>query len=47
MESAAQVMPETQGNIIRPIISVSHLSKKYCRDLRRSLWYGLCDVEWE
>ncbi|MDQ3814337.1 MAG: ABC transporter ATP-binding protein [Armatimonadota bacterium] len=27
-----------------PIVSVSHLSKKYCRELRRSLWYGLSDM---
>jgi len=26
-----------------PLISASHLSKKYCRDLKRSLWYGLSD----
>lgn len=27
-----------------PVLSVSHLSKKYCRELRRSLWYGLQDI---
>ncbi|MCA1643805.1 MAG: ABC transporter ATP-binding protein, partial [Acidobacteria bacterium] len=27
-----------------PVLSVSHLSKRYCRELRRSLWYGLVDV---
>jgi len=27
-----------------PCLSVSHLSKKYCRELRRSLWYGLQDI---
>jgi len=27
-----------------PVLSVSKLSKKYCRDLRRSLWYGLRDI---
>ncbi|MCA1612612.1 MAG: ATP-binding cassette domain-containing protein [Acidobacteria bacterium] len=26
------------------VLSVSNLSKKYCRDLGRSLWYGLGDV---
>jgi lipopolysaccharide transport system ATP-binding protein len=26
------------------ILSVSHLSKKYCRALRRALWYGVVDV---
>jgi ABC-type polysaccharide/polyol phosphate transport system ATPase subunit len=27
-----------------PVLSVSHLSKTYCKDLRRSLRYGLADV---
>ncbi len=27
-----------------PVLSVSNLSKKYCRELRRSLWYGLGDM---
>ena len=26
------------------VISVDHVSKKFCRDLRRSLWYGLQSV---
>ena len=26
------------------VLTVSSLSKKYCRDLRRSLWYGLRDI---
>lgn len=26
------------------VLSVSRLSKKYCRDLHRSLWYGLLDI---
>lgn len=32
----------------RPVVSVSHLSKKLCRDLRRARWYGLRDIarEW-
>lgn len=25
-------------------LSVSHLSKKFARDLRRALWYGVCDT---
>ncbi|MEP6571901.1 MAG: ABC transporter ATP-binding protein [Gemmatimonadota bacterium] len=28
-------------------VSVSHLSRKYARDLRRSLWYGLRDIAGE
>lgn len=28
----------------RPVVSVSHLSKKYCRSLRRALWYGVLDM---
>jgi len=28
----------------RPVVSVNHLSKKYCRELRRSLRYGLHDM---
>ena len=27
-----------------PVLSVSHLSKTYCKDLRRSLRYGLADM---
>ncbi len=30
-----------------PLISVQNLSKKYCRNLRDSLWYGLRDVAGE
>src|SRR5712671_6017113 len=37
-------MPDTPRRIDRPVISVSRLSKKYCRELRRALWYGLCDT---
>src|SRR5687768_1918932 len=25
------------------VLTVSHLSKKFARQLRRALWYGLCD----
>ena len=28
----------------QPLLDVSHLWKKYCRDLRRSLWYGVHDI---
>jgi lipopolysaccharide transport system ATP-binding protein len=27
-----------------PAIEVSHLSKRYCRSLKRSLWYGIRDI---
>ncbi len=27
-----------------PLVSVQDLSKKFCRDLRRSLWYGVKDL---
>jgi lipopolysaccharide transport system ATP-binding protein len=37
-------MIETKENTGRPVISVTNLSKKYCRELRRSLWYGLGDI---
>jgi ABC-type polysaccharide/polyol phosphate transport system ATPase subunit len=37
-------MIQTEQQVARPVISVSGLSKKYCRDLRRSLWYGLGDI---
>ncbi len=40
----ADVMPETQRKIALPVVSVSSLSKKYCRELRRTMWYGLCDI---
>ena len=26
------------------LVKVDHVSKKFCRSLRRSLWYGLCDI---
>ena len=29
------------------VLSVSGLSKKYCRSLRRSLWYGVQDIAHE
>src|SRR5882724_5212117 len=37
-------MPETQRKIALPVVSVSNLSKKYCRELRRTMWYGLGDI---
>ena len=27
-----------------PVLSVSHVSKKHCRSLRRALWYGVKDI---
>ena len=27
-----------------PVIAVQHLSKKFCRSLKRSIWYGLRDL---
>lgn len=27
-----------------PLVKCSGVSKKFCRDLRRSLWYGVCDL---
>jgi len=29
---------------LSPVVTVRNLSKKYCAQLRRSLWYGLCDI---
>lgn len=37
-------MTETKRKIGQPVISANHLSKKYCRELRRSLRYGLGDI---
>ena len=37
-------MSETDVKKGRPVVSVSGLSKKYCRELRRSLRYGLGDI---
>lgn len=37
-------MTQTTRRTGGPVISASHLSKKYCRELRRSLLYGLGDV---
>ena len=28
----------------QPLIEVEHASKKFCRGLKRSLWYGVCDI---
>lgn len=30
-----------------PLIRVQGVSKKFCRSLKRSLWYGLCDIAGE
>jgi lipopolysaccharide transport system ATP-binding protein len=30
-----------------PVVKVEHVSKKFCRSLRRSLWYGLKDLAGE
>lgn len=27
-----------------PVVEVNHISKKFCRSLRRSLWYGVVDM---
>jgi len=37
-------MTETKQKLGQPVICATHLSKKYCRELRRSLWYGLGDI---
>ncbi len=29
------------------LINVEHAAKKYCRSLKRSLWYGICDISQE
>lgn len=34
-------MIETKRLTCGPVISVSHLSKKFCKELRRPLLYGL------
>ena len=26
------------------LIKVEHVSKRFCRSLRRALWYGVCDI---
>jgi lipopolysaccharide transport system ATP-binding protein len=26
------------------LVKVDSVSKKFCRDLKKSLWYGMCDV---
>ncbi|MEJ2452284.1 MAG: ATP-binding cassette domain-containing protein, partial [Gammaproteobacteria bacterium] len=26
------------------LIKVESLSKKFCRDLKKSMWYGMCDI---
>ena len=26
------------------LVKVDGVSKKFCRDLKKSLWYGMCDV---
>jgi lipopolysaccharide transport system ATP-binding protein len=37
-------MSQTDQQAGRPVISASSLSKKYCRELRLSMWYGLADI---
>ena len=29
---------------MHPVVDVADVSKKFCRQLKRSLWYGLCDL---
>src|SRR5438270_8673486 len=31
----------------QPLVRVESVSKKFCRTLRRSLWYGVCDIATE
>ena len=26
------------------LVRVDHVSKKFCRNLKHSLWYGVCDI---
>lgn len=34
------------GSVVEPdvLVDVQHVSKKFCRDLKKSLWYGIKDV---
>lgn len=42
--TGAQRMAVKCAHLTEPLVVVEDLSKKFCRDLRRSLWYGLCDI---
>ena len=41
------MVSRSQTSTAPPLISVQNVSKKYCRSLRRSLWYGLRDIAGE
>lgn len=45
MRETAKNMRDDGGD--EPLLRVSGLSKKFCRDLKRSLWYGLTDLAHE
>lgn len=36
--------PQFEETLNSPVLSVSNVSKKYCRELKKSLWYGLKDI---
>ena len=41
MNQEPSKLPERQGEVL---VKVDGVSKKFCRDLKKSLWYGICDV---
>ncbi len=46
IENSVKEVPSTQ-NDEEIILSVEGVSKKFCRDLKKSLWYGLTDIAGE
>src|SRR5882724_5600127 len=42
--SKIATQPPPQSATDAPLVSVRNLSKKYCKTLRRSLWYGVKDM---
>jgi lipopolysaccharide transport system ATP-binding protein len=41
MNQEPSKLPERQDEVL---VKVEGVSKKFCRDLKKSLWYGMCDV---
>jgi len=41
MHKRTQTIPDLPDDVV---LSVRHVSKKFCRNLRRSMWYGMQDL---
>jgi len=43
MSKVSPTTPELPPDVV---LRVSGVSKKFCRNLRRSMWYGIQDLAW-